>query len=97
MARRIIWTVKAAFIFQEILTYYFIRNGSKSYSKKLNNEIKSRIDLLIKFPYLGSKTEIKDVRCFVNSHYKIIYRIEKNHLVILMVWDVRQNPKDFKI
>lgn len=30
------------------------------------------------------------------KHYKLIYRVEKNIIKIVAVWDCRQNPKKLK-
>ena len=59
MVRRIVWTNRADKIFTQVLKFYIDRNGSKTYSRKLNEEINEIIGLLIKHPFLGKKTEIK--------------------------------------
>lgn len=97
MARRIVWTSQAEQIFSGILIFYFKRNGTKTYSRKLNSEIKKIITLIAKHPYLGKKAEIKNIRVLVKGDLKIFYRIEDTEIVIILVWDCRQNPDDLKI
>lgn len=93
MAKRIIWSRQADRVFNEILKYYIDRNGSKVYSRKLNQEILNMISLLSKQPFLGIKTENKNIRVFIKGNYKIFYQIDNEKLVILLVWDSRQDPE----
>ncbi|MFD2563862.1 type II toxin-antitoxin system RelE/ParE family toxin [Aquimarina rubra] len=82
MARRIIWTSKADLVFTEILEFYYNRNKSKTYSRKLNQEINSIIKLLPKYPLLGIKTDVKDIRVIIKGDYKIFYQIESSEIII---------------
>ena len=93
MAKRIIWSRQADRIFNEILKFYIERNGSKAYSRKLNQEIFHLITILSKQPFIGKRTEIKNIRVFIKGNYKIFYQIDDKNLVIHLVWDCRQNQK----
>ena len=97
MARRIVWTSRAEQIFSKILIFYFKRNGNKTYSRKLNSEIKQIIALIAKHPFLGKKASIYNIRVLVKGDFKVFYRIEPAEIVIILVWDCRQNPDDLKI
>jgi plasmid stabilization system protein ParE len=97
MAKRVIWSSKADRIFTKILEYYIERNGSKTYSRKLNNEILSITAILSKQPFLGLKTDNEKIRVFVKGDFKIFYQIEIDKLIIHLVWDCRQNPKSLNI
>jgi toxin YoeB len=97
MAKRVIWTNKADRIFTKILEFYTERNGSKAYSRKLNSEIHSLIGILSKQPFFGIKTEIRNIRVFIKGNYKIFYQIEKEVILIHLVWDCRQNPGILKL
>jgi plasmid stabilization system protein ParE len=97
MAKRVIWSSKADRIFTKILKFYIERNGSKTYSRKLNNEILSIIAILSKQPFLGLKTDKEKVRVFIKGDLKIFYQIEIYILIIHLVWDCRQNPKSLNI
>lgn len=96
MVRRIVWTNRADKIFTQVLEFYIDRNGSKTYSRKLNEEINEIIGLLIKHPFLGKKTDYQDIRILLKGNYKIFYQIKPLELVIHLVWDCRQNPDNIK-
>jgi toxin YoeB len=93
MVKRIIWTSKADQIYSDILKFYVQRNGSKTYSKKLNNEVKKVLLLLSNHPFLGKKTGLPNTRVLIKGNHKIFYKIYAEELVILLFWDSRQNPK----
>jgi len=93
MVKRIIWTSQAEEIFSGILLFYVRRNGSKTYSKKLNSEVKKLIIILSNHPFLGKKTGITNTRVLIKGRYKIFYKIYPEELVILLFWDNRQNPE----
>jgi len=97
MVRRIVWTSHAEYIFSEILNFYFLRNGNKTYSQKLNLEIKQVLDLLARHPYIGKNTDFEDVHVIVRKTYNIYYRIEPEEIIILVIWDCRQNPDALKL
>lgn len=93
MAKRVIWSNKADRIFNKILEYFIERNGSKAYSRKLNQEIQSLVSIIAKQPFIGLKTNLKDVRVFIRGNYRIFYRIEDDKIIILLVWDNRQSQE----
>ena len=97
MVKRIVWTQRAIAIFQNILEYYFVRNGTKTYSSILNKEIKELISFLKKHPFLGRKTEIDHIRVLIKGEYKIFYRIDKQEIIILLIWDCRPNPDSLNL
>jgi plasmid stabilization system protein ParE len=96
MAKKIIWTNKADKIFSLILEFYLERNGSKTYSRKLNQEIKEILDLLLKHPYLGVKTDLDEIRVLIHGNYKIFYTVISQTIIIHFVWDTRQNPDNIR-
>lgn len=95
--RKIVWSHKAKIKLTEILEYYYQRNKSKDYSRKLYRELQKSIKLLIKQPNLGLKTDVESVRAFIVGEYIIFYEYTKNEIVIHSFWDCRQNPKDLII
>ena len=97
MVRGIVWSKRAEKLFFDILEFYYVRNKSKTYSRKLNSEIKQLIKILAKHPFLGRKTEKNNIRVLIKGNYKIFYEIEPEEIVILLVWDTRQNPENFKL
>jgi plasmid stabilization system protein ParE len=97
MAKRIIWTNRADRTFSKILEFYIERNGSNTYSRKLDKEIQSLLSVLSKQPLLGFKTEKDNYRILIRSCFKIVYEIDDNQLIIHLVWDCRQNPKELNL
>jgi toxin YoeB len=96
MARQIIWTEKAQKERIAIFTFWNIRNKSFSYSKKLDELIKESLKLICKYPLIGKRTDKENVRLKVLRYYLIIYEITEKEIVVLSLWDCRQNPKDLK-
>jgi len=90
--RRIIWSSKAKIDLFQILEYFYIRNGSKTYSIKLNSKIRRAISLLSNHPFLGLQSDTENVRTLVEGDYAIFYQIEKEAIKITTIWDCRQNP-----
>jgi len=97
MAKRVIWSGNANRIFTKMLEFYIERNGSKTYSRRLNNEIFTLITILSKQPFLGIKTDNEGVRVFIKGHFRIFYQIDNEILIIHLVWDCRQNPESLNI
>ena len=96
MARKVTWTVRAQNDRKEILTYWNSRNKSNLYSKKLNGLIIESLVLIAKYPLIGKRTDKENVRIKVLRDYLIVYEVLPKEIVILTVWDCRQNPEDLK-
>ncbi|MCK9638536.1 MAG: type II toxin-antitoxin system RelE/ParE family toxin [Prolixibacteraceae bacterium] len=96
MARQLIWTERAQKERIEIFSFWNIRNKSVIYSKKLNEFIKESLALISKYPLIGRLTNKENVRVKVLKEYLIIYEITINEIVVLSIWDCRQNPEDLK-
>ena len=94
MVRRVIWTVRAQNDRKEIFEYWNKRNKSNLYSKKLNELIKKSLKLIAKYPLIGKLTDKKNVRAKVLRDYLIIYEVMPTEIVVLTIWDCRQNPED---
>ena len=96
MVREVKWTNRALKDRIQILSYWLTRNKSNSYSLKLDDLFIETLQSLCKFPYAGRKTEKRDVRIKVVKNYLLIYRITATRIVILRLWDTRQNPQKLK-
>jgi addiction module RelE/StbE family toxin len=96
VARRIIWTTSAKLQLQEIFEYFNSRNKSKAYSLKLNRIIQAELKSLILQSNIGKKTNTINIRGLLIQNYFIFYEINEKDIVILSVWDTRQNPKKLK-
>ena len=97
--RKIIWSAKAIRKLDVILEFYAERNKNKTYSLKLYEKFSKELQLLLFHPEVGIKTEIEDVRGLIVDTYILFYKYDNNRIVILTLWDCRQNPDklEFKI
>ena len=97
---KIIWTLPAKFRLKEIYVYYK-HNTSVSVAKKLKKEIFETTGSLKHHPEIGQieallKRKKFEYKYLVKGNYKIIYRIEKEEIYIIDVFDCRQNPQKIK-
>lgn len=96
VARRIVWTSSSKLQLKSIFEYFNFRNKSKLYSLKLNTLIQTEIKILLQQPNIGKKTDSINVRGLLIENYSIFYEINETHIIILSVWDTRQDPKRLK-
>jgi toxin YoeB len=95
-SRRIVWSETAKLELKNIFEYFNFRNKSKLYSLKLNTLIHTELKILLQQPTIGKKTDSINVRGLLIGNYYIFYEINEIHIIILFVWDTRQNPKRLK-
>lgn len=93
MAGRVIWTFKAEKDLLDILEYWVSRTQSVAYSKKLNKLFKENIKLLSQYPHIGRVTDDNNIRIKLVGNYLLFYEVVDTHIIILKIWDSRQNPK----
>ena len=91
--RKVIWSPRAKNDLISILDYYVRRNGSKTYSIKLNKTLRDTIRLLHDHPEMGVKSDIKGVRNLIQGDYGIFYEIKRDIIEIVTIWDSRQDPE----
>jgi plasmid stabilization system protein ParE len=94
---KIIWSSKAKLDLLKILEFFYIRNGSKAFSNKVNAKIRRTIRLLSKHPNLGLQTDIDNIRNLVEGDYSIFYQLDKGTIRIITIWDCRQDPSSLII
>lgn len=92
--RKIIWTLKAKNQLFSILEYFAKRNKSKTYSLKLHKKIKSEILITLKQPNIGKQTDILNIRGLIIENYIVFYELLDTNIIILNIWDCRQNPEN---
>jgi len=97
MVRHVIWSEKAQKDRIAIFTYWNNRNESFIYSKKLNERIKESLKLISKHPLIGQLTQKENVRVKILRDYLIIYEVTVGEIIVLSLWDCRQNPKELRI
>lgn len=95
--RKLIWSSQAKLDLFEILEYYYQRNGSKTYSHKLNERFRKATQLIIQYPNIGRKTDIPQVRILITGNYAMFYKIVKTEIELLTLWDTRQDPSEIVI
>ncbi len=90
--RKIVWSPNSKIDLLKILEYFYIRNGSKTYSVHLNSEIHKTVKLLSNHAFLGLQSDIEIVRSIVEGNYAILYQVDSETITINAIWDCRQNP-----
>ena len=95
--RKIEWSSQAKIDLSTILEFFYIRNGSKTYSKKLNSKLRKAIRLLSKHPLLGIQSDVDNIRTLVEGDYAIFYQLTDYSVRIITIWDCRQNPDNLII
>lgn len=93
----IVWTSNAKLELKHILEFYNFRNKTKTYSLNLYRKIQSEINLLIFQPTIGKKTDIINVRGLIIENHVVYYELNENQIIIVSVWDSRQNPDRLKL
>lgn len=96
MAMEIIWSNFAIENLKAIFNYYKDRASTKV-AHKIRQQILEATKQLFHHPESGQREFYleklnKDHRYILSGNYKIIYRVEKNSILINDVFDVRQNP-----
>ena len=92
--RKIIWSKRAKLDLFEILDFFYVRNGNKTYCKKLNSAFRKSIRLLEKHSDIGVCTDIQDIRNLIEGDYSIFYEIKSDTIEIITIRDNRQNPDE---
>ena len=80
--RKIIWSPRSKLDLITILDFYQKRNGTKSYSKKLNLGLRKSIRLLEKNSDIGVKSDIPNVRNLIEGDISIFYEIKSDTIEI---------------
>lgn len=96
MVKRVVWSPRAQIERKEILDFWFKRNKSKSYPRKLNLLFKEAINLIIDYPEIGKPTDLDYVRAKIIRDYIMFYESNEDELFILSIWDTRQNPENLE-
>ena len=95
--REVVWTRNSEFQLQKILEFYDVKNKSNLYSIKLYQKFKSELKIASQKPEIGVKTKIENVRGLIVDNYILYYEILEDIIMVLKVWDCRQNPDKLNI
>jgi plasmid stabilization system protein ParE len=90
--RKIVWSHSANIKLFQILDFYAQRNGNRTYSIKLYKKFVKELKLLKKHPEIGVLTDLDSVRGLVVDEFILFYEITEFTIIVLTVWDCRQNP-----
>jgi len=93
MAQKVIWSEAAETDLEDLLLFWIEHNKSTTYSIKLSDIIKKAVALIAIMPLLGKATDIENVRCLVKENYSIFYELSTKSIIILRIWDNRQDPE----
>ena len=96
MVKQVVWSPRAHKDRKDILAYWRKRNKSNTYSKKLNLLFKEGIQLVRDFPHIGKQTDEPNTRIKIVRDYLIFYEETPTQILILTIWDSRQNPGRLK-
>jgi len=92
MAKQVVWSLRAQTDRKEILNFWILKNKSNTYSKKLNELFKESIRIIADFPQIGKCTNDANTRVKIVKDYLIIYEETLDQILILTIWDSRQDP-----
>jgi plasmid stabilization system protein ParE len=95
--REIVWTRNSEIQLQEILEFFIARNKSNQYSLKLYNKFKSELKIAAQNPEIGIKTKLDQIRGLIVGDYILFYEILNDKILVLKVWDSKQNPEKLDI
>ncbi len=93
MAKRIIWSNRAQLDRKEILEYWKNRTNSSSYSKKLDSLFTVALTIVKKYPQIGKLTDDPKARIKIVREYLLIYEETEDSIILLSIWDSRQDPE----
>ena len=86
------WTTRAEEEWERILTFYTIRNGSRTYSLKLDTELKHILELLCIQPGMGQETKRKGIRRRVIARrFALFYQFDSESVTVVSIVDARRN------
>lgn len=92
MAKRVIWSARAKRDFIAIYAFWLKRTGSHRYSLKLRKAFKKATEHLKEQSLLGKVTDTTYFRFVVVGYYKLFYAVVDDTIVILSIFDTRQDP-----
>lgn len=94
MAKRTVeWSKEALMDLIEIMNYYIKRNKSKTYSQKLNRDIRLKLKTIDFTVALPQKTSVENLFYFTHNHISVCFEIANNSLKVQLVIDDRRSPE----
>lgn len=98
MALEIKWSKKADEKFDKILEYLLTEWGDQV-TRNFVKKVYDFLDILTEYPEIGSiENKEREIRGFtIIKQVNIFYRVKGNSIILLDIFDNRQNPKKKKI
>lgn len=90
--KKVIWTSSAIQDRIDIFRFWSEHNHSDHFSQRLELLFTQAADLIAAYPGAGVATNMPGVRVKVVRSFKLFYVIKNEYVVILRVWDGRQDP-----
>lgn len=97
MVKKVIWSLRAQSDRKQILAYWISRNRSNVYSQKLDSRFREAVTIIQEYPRIGKQTQYQNVRIKIVGDYLLIYEETANAIIILTIWDSRQDPEKIKL
>lgn len=94
---KIVWSTKATSDLKEIIEFWNANNKSTTYSKKLVLLIQNKLEQISENPFSGINTNFENVRSILFENYYLHYTFTSEKILVLRIWDVRQNPLNFEL
>lgn len=96
MVKKIIWSQRAQDDRKQILKYWINRNKSNTYSKNLDMRFREALKIIRDFPQIGKLTDDQKARIKIVKDYLLIYEETEDSIILLTIWDSRQNPQELE-
>ncbi|MCD7976339.1 MAG: type II toxin-antitoxin system RelE/ParE family toxin [Tannerellaceae bacterium] len=96
----LIWSANAIEDLRSIYLFYFYKNHKAA--ERIYTTLISEVDRLVNFPDIGKKEissdeeEWKYRALFVRPYYKVFYKVENEQVIVIAVWDCRQDPENLQ-
>lgn len=93
MVKKIIWRKKAKNKFREIV-FYLQENWSEKVAGEFVKVVLHKIDILTAFPRIGIISVKKEGfrKLILSKHNMLVYRIKEDKIILLNIYDTRQDP-----
>lgn len=95
--REVVWTRNSEIQLQEILEFYTQRNKSRNFALKLYRKFKTELKNVALKPEIGLKTKLDQIRGLIVGDFILFYKILDDKILILKVWNCKQNPDKLNI
>lgn len=90
--RLVVWTRISKIQLHQILEFFKNRNKSSFYSQKLYKNFVRELNKAARQPEIGVKTKLPQIRGLIIGDYILFYEILPDSILVLKVWDCRQDP-----